>query len=427
MLSNKFNLSLGALALAAAGSAWAAGFEKANLWSGHYQGIGGAAASSVNDSQALFFNPAGLVSDSNDVSFNVSPTFAQSKSPVFTNNTTVDGKRVTVYPFGLTGKYNVNPDLAVGAGLFLSGGFEANYGELDFSSIGVTGLKPEYSSNIQLLEFSPGVAYRILPGLNVGLGWRATFVRANFHLPTTTTVGTSTAVVGIAVTDLSASNYTGFRLGVQYAPADMPFGIGAQFRSAVDFTAKGKVNAQLGLGAATATGTEGDASVKNTFPYQFVLGGHYNISKDWTAFLQYEYTNYSTDKSLDFTGTSSVTTQAGVVPVALSAIPQEWKNQHMVRVAGEYKATTELAIRAGYVYTSQVTSSTYPRGTFFAPGAGNTFVVGAGYLIGKDISTDAAFEYSKDSGSPTAVATGYKTGEYTASAYTIHLGGSYHF
>ena len=41
---------------------FAAGLEKSTLWSGKYMGFGGAAASSVEGGESLYFNPAGLIS-----------------------------------------------------------------------------------------------------------------------------------------------------------------------------------------------------------------------------------------------------------------------------------------------------------------------------------------------------------------------------
>ena len=418
--------------LAAGSMSFASGFEKAVMWSGKYTGIGGAAVSSVRGSESLFFNPAGLASGENiDFSLNVSPTMTQLKGPVRADGESITSKTSTNYPLGVTGKYSLTPDLALGVGFFASGGAGADFGNVDFSTAtGVSGLLPQYKSEVMLLEAALGAAYKLAPGLSVGASWRTTFARAQFILPNVTNVGTMIVVSETNIHDLKATNLAGFRAGLQYEPENGPFGLGLSVRTPITFTPKGSVKAQIATSLAATTVTQiadTAASVTDvTFPLQVSLGGHYDVTKDAKVFLQYDFTNYATLKSLAFNGT--VTTALGAT--SLPTITLNSKNMHSVRVAGQYQLSEPLALRLGYIFTSQVMNSQYARPTLYSPGPGHTFTVGAGYALSKELSLDAAFEYAKASGNVTAPATttpAVKKGTYSSRAIDAHVGATYTF
>ena len=77
-----------------------AGLEKSTSWSGRYAGIGGAAVSSVEGSESLYFNPANLATTQGiEVSGNFSGIFPQFSAP-YVSSTNVAGERGFKPAFG---------------------------------------------------------------------------------------------------------------------------------------------------------------------------------------------------------------------------------------------------------------------------------------------------------------------------------------
>lgn len=411
-------------------AAQGAGFEKATLWGARSQGVAGAVTSTTSGAEALFFNPAGLASGGamGDAALELSPTFARSKAPILADNTVVEGERVTIVPFALMGRYVISPELSVGAGLYAAGGFGADFGALDVSTAtGVTSVKPRYDSKIQVVELGAGVGYRVMPGLSVGLGWRASFVSAEFHMPQVGSTSGLATVTEISLEDLSDVNVAGIRMGAQYRPEGQGWGVGVGLRTPISFTAVGQASGKLGIqGVAEASDLEGsEASVKNTLPMQWLIGADFDVMPGLKVVAQYDFTNYSKNKTLDITGT--LTTTQG--DVELTDIAQNWKNMHQFRVGAEYAVMENVVARVGYLHTSQVTPNAYARPNFFSPGAGNTFTLGGGTTIMDGaLDIDGAIEYARDTGDVTEPAeTTIKKGTYTASATTVHIGAAYRF
>jgi long-chain fatty acid transport protein len=419
---------LAALSLVASASALAGGYEKALLWSGHYTGMGGAAASTVSGSESLFFNPAGLASNEGiETSLNISPTSTQTKGPLLQDNVVVDSQRMLRWPFGLTAKMSLSPELAVGAGFMVAGGIGSEFSNVSFASLGLTAVNPSYMSKMSIAEFALGAAYKPMPGLKVGASWRASFVSAQFQYFTTpsTALG-SLGFFSVDISGLKDSNFAGFRFGAQFEPEGTPFGVGVAVRTPINFTANGTISGQYVTSAATPTALTGStASVKSSFPLQIAVGAHYKVQDNATVAVQYDMARYSANKMLDFTGSVML----GTTPItALPAdITQNWKNMHNIRLGYEQGIGEGITLRAGYVFTSQVTPKEYPMVTFASPGVGHTIALGGGYAVDSNLRMDLGLEYAFASGNVTVTPLNgtSKLGTYSSNAFAGHLGVTY--
>ena len=117
---------------------------------------------------------------------------------------------------------------------------------------------------------------------------------------------------------------------------------------------------------------------------------------------------------------------AGVGPVPLPTIVQQWNGQHVVRLGAQYTAMEKLALRLGYAFTSRVTPAAFARPTFTPPGVGHTFTGGAGYafLDGK-LRADLALDYTFSKGRGTNE---FRVpGDFFADAFVLHAGVDYRF
>jgi len=290
---NRKSLLVISLSTLLAGSAFGAGFEKGFMWSGKYAGQAGAAASSVSGAESLYFNPAGLSeTKGTELSANFSPTFDVFKGPfIFSTGTQVSSGTKFAPVFGVVGSHALTDKWGVGLGVYVAGGTRAIFDNLDYSSLGIptASLAPSAKSDLSITEIGLGTGYEVIPGLRVGVGLRTLLVRAALSSPTYIPPGatipglgtfTNGGLIATDVTDITATRYNGFKAGIQWGEAGSRFGIGAAWRSTVDFIGKGSL-AQKVYNVQTSTLTplpSANTDVTNSFPQQLNVGAHFDIT-----------------------------------------------------------------------------------------------------------------------------------------------------
>ena len=404
----------------------AAGLEKSTSWSGRYAGIGGAAVSSVEGSESLYFNPANLATTQGiEVSGNFSGIFPQFSAP-FTSSTSITGERGFKPSFGAFASYALTDKLVVGIGSYAAGGAKSKYSNLDLTGAGLpSSFSPVIQANLSLIEYSVGVGYKILDDLRIGIAWR--ILNAHATIGTLQAVATAGApgysVAGSTYDQLGATRFNGFRIGASYAPRNGRYGMGATWRSAVGVSTQGTSSGTIAGVTQPYTGSY--TSVSNSLPYQITLGAHYEvIPAEWKAYLQYDFTNYMANREFGVQGTMRSPALLGGQQAFVS-IPQFWNNLSVLRVGTEYLAMKELAVRLAYVFTSQTTPKEYPNPNYYAPGAGHTIIVGAGNRTWvRNMMLNAAIEYSFNQGEGRSSLSS-ATGTYKENDFAFHLGATY--
>ena len=428
-------LPLSALTLAiAAGNASAGGFEKATLWDAKYSALAGAAVSSVDDSSAIFFNPAGLAfAESNDVALHLSPTFTEVNGPAAGDQTYVEGETNFVPSSGFTGLYKLNDKLTLGYGVYAAGGSSASYKNVTVgqsgaipgpggNSIPISPVTGDYSTKINVIEAGLGMAYRINNNWSVGGTYRITYATADINLLSAT--GSLGASVGYQ--DLSGTQYFGVRLGTMYRSDDNRFGWGMNFRSKVEIEADGDYKSTVGIGSGTTT--NGKATAETQLPMQISTGVDYALTNDWTVFGEVTYSNYEAIDSIKFTSSDNT-------DLLVNQINTDWNDQYNIRIAGEYTGIDGWALRGGYILTTAVVPEELAAPTFSTPANAHTLTLGAGTSIMNDtVDLDFAAEYNyvnndDVSGGGTATDSGTPApgGKYRTSAYAFHVSAKYKF
>lgn len=394
---------------------FAAGFEKNVLWSGKYQGFAGAATSSVNDSQALFFNPAGLgfVEGKGDVSLNFSPTFSKFSGPVSASQTDKDSKNAFSPLGAATAAYRLNDTFVLGLGAFASGGTNTVYDGINGGGAVTSGTA---ESTLRILDFTLGAAAKVTNEFSLGVAWRMSYVTA--ELASIVNTG-----VQLKLKDLSATDYSSFRVGAQYRGEKL--GLGLNVRTPIKMTLEGDAVLE---GNAAFNGTYSGATVGAEFPFQIALGGDYKIAPKWTLFSDVSWSNYAANEKLDITASSANNAVADNILGTVSGadIKLNWKDQWVARLGTEWQALENWAFRAGYAFTSRVTSEDYAKATLSPPGIGHTFTVGTGADFGA-LKADLAFDYSMVSGSGRDIQAGGLSGDYSTKAYAAHMGVTYKY
>jgi long-chain fatty acid transport protein len=426
MTFKKLQLSILGLALLTSSHAFASGFEKSIMWGGRTAGVGGVATPYITGSQALYFNPAGIVNDAAgmDVSFNLSPTLSQFKGPINNQNEVVDSKQELTTPFGLI--YNATLDDKWG---FAVGGYSSGGAISTYENVTMTGFKDsaDVFTDLKILEVAAGVGYRFSPELTFGAAYRMVIAEADFAVIQRSAAGTS--FTNIKLNELKDTDYTGFKAGAQYKMNERTM-IGLSYRSEVSLEAEGTLSGKVVPGSGAPSPVlqldSRPAKAKTVFPQAATLGVWHNLSEIWNVGAEYVWTQYSRVDNINIEGDISI---GGAVQTSSSQVQQNWKDQHNVRLGAEYLSFA-WPVRAGYVWTSQVTDEAFARPTFTPPGDAHTFTLGTGTkfeIYGSPLQFDTAAEIttvSADGGTAAAGATtgDSRQGNYRATAAALHLG-----
>jgi long-subunit fatty acid transport protein len=417
-----FPLTAVALMPAVAG---AAGFEKALIWSAKNAGMGGAVTGFVSGAEATVWNPAGLAGSGNEVSGSFGPAFSQFKNPVV-SATPVEAKAGFSPLFGVTGSYKVNEKLGVGVGVHTIGGSSVKYENVTIPSFAAT-FSPE--TQLSLIEITGGAGYEVLEGLKVGAAYRFTLANATLAgAPITGATaialgagGAGTRAIMPSFNDLTGNNAGGFRVGLQYAPKGGSWGVGATYRNEISASTTGTFSGTVkeltnGSTLSTITGT---SALTAKLPQAVNLGGYYDFSKDLRVSLEYGFTNYAVVSVLE--GSFAVAAAPTTNNAANTTL--KFNDQNQIRLGGEYRLNEKTVVRGGYVFTSQVTGTANASATMIPPGAGHSFVAGAGLKVSDSIGVDVAGEYAQTKGTATAPF----AAEYSATAFTAYAGVTYGF
>ncbi len=341
--------------------ALAAGFDTPILYSARHQAMGGTAIASVDDASAGFHNPAGLqgiqglgfIGDFSLILGKVRGTPDED----FSGN--LESDTVTAPFFLLGGGYRVHEWLTLGVAGFpvASGGAEYHYR--------AAGREWIDSTEIVFFEATPLLSLNVpkdawLPGkLAIGAGYRMSYVTFERR---------KGAVDNPRFLDLqlSGTNFSGFRVGVQYEPIEQ-LKFGAVFRNKVVVTTKAD-------SVTVVTQDAADASLAFTLPTKLGFGARYDFARVGLA-SDVEWALQSENKEPGLVGTlngDEVTT-----PNVFN-----WQNGVTWRVGGEYRLgqSASWPVRLGYIFDTQVTNELYPSAFGTPPGPTHTVTAGAGYV-----------------------------------------------
>ena len=401
----------------AAGNAVAGGFEKAVMWDAKYGALAGVAVSSVDNSSAIFYNPAGLARiESNDFSLHVSPTVTQTNGPAAGEGSYVTGEKNFVPNGGFTSAYRLTDKLVMGFGVYGAGGASSSYeGVTVGEDHPITG---NYSTDIKIMEAGLALAYQINNNWSVGGTYRLTHAQADINIASAADVGFPiNGNVGglVGYNDMVGTNAFGVRLGAMYRSDDNRFGWGINYRSDVSIEANGKADYRTGLGVGGYTGKY--ATAETGLPTQVSTGVDYSLNDDWTLFGEVTWSKYSSIDAIKFIGDG----------LQVEQINANWDDQYNFRFATEYTGIENWALRAGYIYTTAVTPEEYAAPTFSTPAGAHTFTMGAGTaFMNNKLLLDMAAEYNfaknddVKGGEDLVDGTPAYAGKYESNAWALH-------
>ena len=369
------------------------GYDKHALWSARSIALGGAVASSVSQSEALLFNPAGI--SGKELSVHYAGYWGYLKSPLNSSNSTRTTDDPVFVP-ALVGSFQLTDKLALGFGYYGVAGLDIAYKDVNYGRVdsALQNYNKDYYANLAVAEYSLGVSYKLNELLRFGFALRGQSVKGAFQQSQIIRDSGSNAVLGVQTakfSDLEDSKLGSYRAGIQFMDESKTWGLGATYRSVVKFDAEGKLSGEFAGGTASGSGgvitpsVGSDAIVSAQLPQKFDLDGHYHINANNTLFLGYTWIEYKLSSKLGIKGTLDGT------PVA--DVNQYWHNMHEYKLGFENRSFEFAAYRFGYALTSQVTNAKYSSANSATPGNFHHFSFGLGKNITERLSFDGALEY----------------------------------
>jgi long-chain fatty acid transport protein len=378
-------LSASALIFISQNTAHAAGFF---LQEQSVSGLGSAfagQAATARDSSVVFFNPAGMT-QLDSATLNAGTHIIAPRSKMSNDGSTIDsnpGGGVTIV--SLTGNDGGNPYTPTPIP-----NMHVAYPLLDkrlwvgFSSTAPFGLANKYDSGwfgrydsttteLEVLDFSPNVAYALTDWLSIGGGLNIQYAQAELGaVISATTEGES---------NLEGEDWSsGYNIGFLMEPVDGT-NIGVHYRSEVEHKLNGRVSV-VGSGSSLVNQNQ-PGNVNLTLPDILQLAVDQRINDKFKLLggaTWFGWSNFDAITVLDDSGT------------VISDTKQNYQNTWAFAIGGEYDLNEKWTLRAGYQFDATPTTDEF-RTSRTPDGDRNWISTGATYKFNDKISIDMALTY----------------------------------
>ncbi|MGI9202395.1 MAG: OmpP1/FadL family transporter [Woeseiaceae bacterium] len=400
--------------------------ENPVLASARYGGIGGAAVSSAQTAEALVFNPAGLAfARQSEFVFNLAPTISEATSSTTGPNTPTTAEREFVPAGSLFTNFKIGERLGIGLGLTPSFGFSVDYGQADYG-IPDTNLRPHLFDEVVVMEFSLGAAYKFSEELSIGAAWRISRMEQDSSIAFPLDLdqdGNPDTLDTLTVSDMTATDFSGYRLGIQYRPKSGQWGLGGMYRSGIDYKVDGTLGGQFQVFAPTPGPVvdhvpgPGSVVLGSIPPEQIAVGGDFRLGERWTTYLQYEFTKWSRNVQKEITGTRDN------MPFAVARVIQS-QDTDTWRIGFRYSMSEEWIWRFGYMYRQAISPTDRAAWDVFPPGPTRSYMLGLANRSFDRLDLDFAIVSTDISGvgSSANAAEGFFGGNYDVDLFALHAG-----
>jgi long-chain fatty acid transport protein len=324
----------------ASGSAQAGGFAIREQ-SAVYQGLSFAGNAAGGSLSSMFWNPAatatlpGLNSESSYSLILPEATVNVKTSPFGSGSTDIaDWAFVSAsyWSYQLSG---YSPNLFVGVGLNSPFGLVT---EPDNHSY--PGAVLARTTKLTTYNLNPNVAYRIAPGVVIGVGAQVEYADGTFRFATGLPGNASTAFEGNDVA-------FGATAGILWSPA-AGTSVGLGWRSQINHTLEGSFKTAAPIGPISI-----DGKVDVNLPDIVTLSIQQAVSSNARILGTIEWSHWSRFNKLQVIATEAGSTVLDPTTAAgqtIATIPANWSDGWMFALGGEYDWSRQLTLRAGAAY-----------------------------------------------------------------------------
>ena len=341
-------------------------------------GMGHTGVAVTDNSEAVFFNPAGMSFLENNLDLTTGVTLIDSviKYQNAESNTSAETDNPIGTPLYLYVAQKYTQDFSYGFGFYTPFGNTVEW-EKDWPGSHLV-------NNISLttMFFQPTVSYKFKDLFSIGVG--PTFVNGSVNFNRNLNTSLADANGDRANITIKASNITawGYNVGFLVKPIK-PLALGVSYRSRVDLKARDEsANFENIPSSLTAVYADTTFDADLVLPAELTVGMSLNIGNTVLA-VDVNRTFWSAYENLD------ITFKSGIDP---SLNPRQYSDVNIYRFGVRHKILNVLTIRAGAYYDeSPVSDGYYTPETPRNDSIGLT--AGASYEVTKRLGFDVSFLY----------------------------------
>jgi len=373
-------------------------------------GMAGAGSAHVSGGTAAVVNPAGLA-ETGQLDANLSFVGMVGKNQAPANGPDTDVRATSFVPLPMvTAAYRVTNRMAAGLFFYMPSGAG---GTFDGVNYGDPRLPPRaFGQTMYDFEAGPALAVRLPWRIDLGVAYRVTWVRGSLKGYDPASLASGTPMY--AETNMSGTDFTGFKIGVQANPVGrLKLGLAYRTPITVDLSGKTKVTDM----ATGATLPEMDVSARVRNVDKLLAGATYEwIAGVLLTSLDYERQFYSRSRDIVVVSAAGSTSN-----------PQHFGDANIIRLGGELRVRPNLPVRLGVGFFDAFRDSAYVNAASGGAPA-PTYLIGAGAGWGITRTLDLDFSYTLMLNSGTLGAAGLAPtgvpGKYSATsqAFALNLG-----
>ena len=369
-------------------------------------GMAGAGSAHVSGGTAAVVNPAGLA-ETGQLDANLSFIGYHVGGQAPANGPDTDVRTTSFIPLPMvTAAYRVTNRLVAALFFYTPSGAG---GTFDGVNYGVPGLPPRpFGLAMYDFEAGPALAVRLPWRIDLGVAYRVTYVRGSLK-----GYDPASLASGSAETNMSGTDFTGFKIGVQANPVGrLKLGLAYRTPITVDLSGKTKVT-----DVTTGTTAEMDITAQVRNVDKLLAGATYEwIAGVLLTSLDYERQFYSRSRDIVVVSAAGSTSN-----------PQHFKDSNIIRLGGELRVRPNLPVRLGVGFFDDFRDSAYVNASGGgAPAPTYLFSAGAGWAITRMLDLDCSYTLMLNSGTlgaaglaPTGVPGKYSA---TSQAFALNLG-----
>ena len=433
-------LGLALALLATAGLARAAGFA---IYENDARGfaMGNANVGSNDDASALYSNPA-AITQLPGMQVKVGITLIQPSIDVSTGNQYTQGtysmNNYTQVVPNLYATYRLNDNMSVGLGVYTPFGLKSDF-QQDPHAWG--GAFNNYYTSIATTQITPTFAYRVVhdqpwaKSLSVGIGIGFLYSKIDIRKQLDFVALGESLAEGLAAEGLPPAaiqpvvDYASTQLAMKYPQlAKNPYTPltmnGSGWDANFNLSLQWEINDQVSIGVVYRSVTRnayhaasanieglasGNAAAGITLPASWNFGVNYRPIVPLNIGINATYTQWSSWNALNITtygmnGGNAIVTAQGLGAYGLpDGTPlvnfnttttqiKDWKNVWRYSIGGEYQATNQIAVRAGFVIDKDPVNQQWA--DFMVPSNDRLiYTIGLGWTINKNVTLDFAYGY----------------------------------
>ncbi len=357
-------------------------------------GMGGAFVGLANDATAIYWNPAGLTSQSSSLMLyytGIMPSANYSMDYTSMGGGKIDASTNSklYHAPGFFANYTAGK-WAFGLGVFVPAGLGTDWNAEDFYGHDAKG--KNFLSQIGVISFSPAVAYKISDKFSLGLTVNIYYAMFDLEQPVDATA------LGLGYEQFSESSDGlgyGVTIGAKY-DFSKTFSAGVSFRTSTKVSMSGDATNTLfpklpNMPPTVMPGPESSSFSRDvTWPMWIAGGLAYKPAENVTLTFDAQYSKWSELDVLvaeyDDPYWKQVLEASGDNEFTLN-----WEDALQVRFGAEYYVNKSLALRTGYYYDPAPAPDATVN-VLFPSSTNNAVTAGFGYY-GERFSVEGAMEY----------------------------------